>query len=178
MRMRDCQNLQVMLYSQTEVSDLWWMDALNSSSWEQPVIEASTNIKFVPMVYSYPELFTHMRSAMVSPWTNSWTAIFDFTPHKVSTSGEPNFFCEGELTHDFIRPLWQARSLIEKATVSRGKAPTSLNEVTQEELDQIQPLLEQESLSRASEAPAFSLGDYFDAFVGNMLKTVPPTRQY
>jgi len=40
LRMRDCHNLEVMLYSQTE-----------------PVVESSTNIKFIPMVYEYPELF-------------------------------------------------------------------------------------------------------------------------
>jgi len=86
--MRDCHNIEVMLYTQTA-----------------PVVESCSNIKFIPMVYGYTELFSQMRPAMVSPWCNNWTDVFDFTPHKKSATGEPNYFLVGDLVPDFIRPL-------------------------------------------------------------------------
>ena len=78
----------------------------------QPVIESSTNIKFIPMVYEYPELFSQMRPSMVSPWCNNWTDVFDFTAGKKAETGEPNFFCVGDLDREFIRPLEDAVSLV------------------------------------------------------------------
>ena len=167
--MRDCHNLQVMLYSQTEVSVFHNHDCVTCF---QPVVESCTNIKFLPMTYAYKELFSQMRPCMVSPWTNNWNDIFDFTPHKKSPDASvPNFYCVSSLETDFIKPLEQVKELIMKATVAKGVAIKSLNELEPADLDQI-------DIDIAIEKPSFSLGDYFDNFSVNMLRTVPPTRQF
>ena len=80
LRMRDCHNVEVMLFSQT-----------------QPVIESSTGITFVChqvcltclfLQYSYPELAVQMKAAKLSYWNNKWTDIFDFTTNK---GGKANY---------------------------------------------------------------------------------------
>ena len=124
------------------------------------------------MTYAYKELFSQMRPCMVSPWTNNWNDIFDFTPHKKSPDASvPNFYCVSSLETDFIKPLEQVKELIMKATVAKGVAIKSLNELEPADLDQI-------DIDIAIEKPSFSLGDYFDNFSVNMLRTVPPTRQF
>ena len=98
------------------------------------MIESSTEIKFLPMTYAYDELFTHMMNSNTSPWTNNWTEVFDFTPHKKAASGEPNYHISGEeLLPNFIRPLAHAKEIIEK---SEGE-PKSLNEVDEAVATQI-----------------------------------------
>ena len=72
------------------------------------MVESSTNFKFLPMTYAYDELFEHMMPSRISPWTNNWTEVFDFTPQKRAENGEPNYFIAGEellYDGDFIRPL-------------------------------------------------------------------------
>lgn len=81
-----------MLYSQTE-----------------PVVESCTNIKFLSMTYGYRELFSQMRPSMVSPWTNNWFDIYDFTPHKRADDGSPNFYCVPQIDRQFMRPLEEAK---------------------------------------------------------------------
>ena len=73
------------------------------------MVESSTNIKFLPQTYAYDELFEHFMGANISPWTNLWTDVFDFTPHKKSETGEPNFFTTSNLEKGFIRPLEQTK---------------------------------------------------------------------
>ena len=63
LRLRDCKNLHIMLFSQTE-----------------PIIEASSNITFSSFQgYSYPELLQQMKLAKLSPWNNKWSEVFDFS---------------------------------------------------------------------------------------------------
>ena len=142
------------------------------------MVEASTNIKFIPMVYEYSELFSHMLPSKLSPWCNLWTDVFDFTPHKTSPTGEPNYFFEGALQPNFIRPLDQAKSLMEKAAQARGEEIKSLEEILPEDLEQMQLEVAQESKAARYAAPNYDLGDYFNNYVHRMLKTVPPTRQF
>ena len=70
----------------------------------------------MPQTHSYAELFSHMRSAQISPWTNNWVEVFDFTPHKKASTGEPNFEIVSDQVMDFIRPVEQAKKLQELAT--------------------------------------------------------------
>jgi len=60
------------------------------------------------MVYEYPELFHQMYPCRISPWCNNWSDVFDFTPHKKSETGEPNYFINGDLDYDFVMPLRKA----------------------------------------------------------------------
>ena len=103
----------------------------------EPVVESSTNIKFLPMTYGYDKLFSHMCLSKISPWTNNWTDVFDFTPGKKSATGEPNFYIAGDpLVYDFVRPLEHAKEIIEKAS-SDELVVKSLAEVDDEVADQI-----------------------------------------
>ena len=95
--MRDCHNCRVMLYSQTE-----------------PVVEACTNIVFSTMTYWYDDLLTQMRLANTSPWSNNWTKIYDFTPHKTAESGVPNWSIDTSLNWKMIAPLGEVSEKITK----------------------------------------------------------------
>ena len=116
--MRDCHNVEVMLYSQTEVSII---KIPNDNLFLQPVVESSTNIKFLPQTYAYDELFAGFMGARISPWTNLWTDVFDFTPHKKSADGEPNFYTVSNLEKDFVRPLEKTKQIIDIAKERKGE---------------------------------------------------------
>jgi hypothetical protein len=68
-RLRDCKNVTIMAYSQTE-----------------PIVEASSNITFIHNTYSYEGMFEHMKKSKLSVWNNKFTQIFDF-----SKGETPNF---------------------------------------------------------------------------------------
>ena len=63
MRVRDCHNIEIMLYSQTD-----------------PVIESSSGMQFWCLQYAYRELAEQMQAADLSIWNNKWSDIYDFTP--------------------------------------------------------------------------------------------------
>ena len=69
LRLRDCENIEVMLYTQTE-----------------PIIESSKNVKFSCHNYEYDEMFDQMKDAKLSYWNNKWTNVFDFTPNRGDSS--------------------------------------------------------------------------------------------
>ena len=86
------------------------------------------------MTYAYDEVFSHMMQCKISPWTNNWTDVFDFTPQKKSPTGEPNWFTEADpLVENFMRPLEHAKEIMAKA---EGE-PKSLAEVDPEVQAQI-----------------------------------------
>ena len=178
LRMRDCHNLEVMLYSQTEVSSVLLDHSSICMLLSQPVVESSTNIKFIPMVYEYPELFSQMLPSRVSPWCNNWTDVFDFTPHQKAETGELNYYISPDLQPDFIRPLSQAKSLMDKVAQIRGEELKSLEEISPEDNEQATIEVAQEVQEALAQPPLFDLGDYFNNFSAKMLKTVPPTRQF
>ena len=99
------------------------------------MIESSTNIKFLPMTYEYPELFSHMFPSRVSPWCNNWSNVFDFTPHKKAASGEPNFTLSFDLDPQFVRPLWQGKAIVARVRELKGEELRSLEEVMPADLD-------------------------------------------
>ena len=80
----------------------------------------------MPMTYAYDELFEHMRPSTVSPWTNNWFDVYDFTPHKTAPTGEPNFFLAGDLVPEFMVPLEKAKLLIQKVGEIKGTEFKSL----------------------------------------------------
>lgn len=63
LRTRDCHNMKILLYSQTE-----------------PVIEKSTNMKFGCFHSSYFNLSNQMQLIGLNEWQNRWCDIHDFTP--------------------------------------------------------------------------------------------------
>eukprot|EP00944_MAST-04C_sp_MAST-4C-sp1_P001106 g1106.t1 len=63
LRTRDCNNMKILLYSQTE-----------------PVIEKSSNLKFGCFHSSYFNLLNQMHLVGLNEWQNLWCNIHDFTP--------------------------------------------------------------------------------------------------
>jgi len=63
LRTRDCHNMKILLYSQTE-----------------PVIEKSTNMKFGCFHSSYFNLLNQMHLVGLNEWQNRWCDVHDFTP--------------------------------------------------------------------------------------------------
>lgn len=96
------------------------------------------------MAYSYKELFSQMRPSMVSPWTNNWFDIYDFTPHKRADEGTPNFYCVPDVEPNFMRPLEEAKEIINKARLARGTDVKTLAEVDSAEFEQLQLEIEVE----------------------------------
>ena len=93
----------------------------------QPVIESCTNIGFLPMTYGYEELWQHMHPSTVSPWTNNWIEVYDFTPHKKAATGEPNYYINSEIDPSFIKPLKLAKEVMARASASVGHELKSLD---------------------------------------------------
>ncbi len=75
-RTRDCHNMTAFLCCDT-----------------QPIVEATTQIKFACLQYSYALLRAHFKSSGLSPFNNLWWNIHDFTP----VEGEKNWSLLGEL---------------------------------------------------------------------------------
>ena len=63
LRLRDCYNMDFLLYSQTE-----------------PVIEKSSKVRFGCFRSSYFNLSKQMECAGLNPWQNRWFNVHDFTP--------------------------------------------------------------------------------------------------
>ena len=72
LRLRDCHNWEIMLFSQTD-----------------PILESSSNIKYYWCNYVYPELKEHMKNAKISIWNNTWSDQFDFTVSR----GKSKIYC-------------------------------------------------------------------------------------
>ena len=56
-----------------------------------------------------------MLKSNVSLWTNKWTEVYDFTPHKTADDGTPNWKINTALLNDpseFIKPLQQMKALV------------------------------------------------------------------
>ena len=74
-----------------------------------------------------------MQKSNLSPWTNNWVEVFDFTPNKKAGSGEPNFTIKGSITSDLILPLKKAQTLAEMAKEATGEEIKSLDEIAEED---------------------------------------------
>jgi hypothetical protein len=98
--MRDCRNLKLMLYSHTD-----------------PVIEASSDIKFYPLQhYHYPEMMAQMTEAQLSPWNNKWSDVYDFTP---SQTKQEHFSLEILPQLTFVAPYVELRKIFDRVNEDR-----------------------------------------------------------
>ena len=157
LRMRDCTNCQVMLYSHTE-----------------PIVEACTGISFSSMTYVYPELLSHLQSAATSPWTNKWQDIYDFTPHRTANSGVPNWQISTPLNWRHMAPLGEVSEKINKV---REFKPTvkNLSEIKNSDLALIRLEFDEEAQIMPQ---LFDVGPHFNDYAQNIIKGVIPAAQY
>ena len=96
-----------------------------------------------------------MREAKLSPWTNKWSDIYDFTPGKTADSGKPNYRVSQKIIKDFISPFEEIKSLVDRVSKQKGIEITSLQQIT--EID-VAKLEEFESFQEDAE----DLGQYFN----------------
>ena len=68
LRLRDCTNIQLLLFSQT-----------------RPIIEASTGIEIGCYDFYYVGIEEHLASARLDIWLNRWEDVYDFTPSSGTT---------------------------------------------------------------------------------------------
>lgn len=83
-RTRDCENVDVLLYSLT-----------------QPIIESSSKMRFGCFQYNYPGLSEQFQKANLNIFVNCWSAMYDFTPGKTNWEYLP----KEEITDNFLKPL-------------------------------------------------------------------------
>jgi len=78
-----------LLYSKRDIHP-WFSLNLSSTVYlyaaNDPVIEASSGLKFAPYNIAYPKLGEHAKEAGLSTDVNKWELVFDFSP-----TGENNF---------------------------------------------------------------------------------------
>ncbi|XP_019621821.1 PREDICTED: protein XRP2-like [Branchiostoma belcheri] len=83
---RDCKDCKCMFACQQfRTRDCKKIDCFLSCA-TQPIIEASTGMKFGCFQYFYPELESQFASAGLSVFNNNWSNIHDFTPVPGETS--------------------------------------------------------------------------------------------
>ena len=68
----------------------------------QPIIEATTSIKFGCFQASYPELEHQFDKAELSPYNNLWWNIHDFTPNTTGDGSNWSILGEFYKVQDFI----------------------------------------------------------------------------
>lgn len=156
LRMRDCVNCNVMLYSQTE-----------------PVVEACSNIRFSSMTYWYEELLNQMQQASISPWTNKWQAVYDFTAHR-GVEGVPNWAIDEKLIWEMLPPLGEVNEKVTKVREFKGSVK-NLNDISDSDLQCITLEFKQENEIMSS---LFDVGPYFNNYSQNIIKGVIPSAQF
>jgi hypothetical protein len=120
LRLRDCKNLTIMLFSQTE-----------------PIIESSSDITFISaQSYYYAEFYAQMKQAKLSLWNNKWTEVFDFSK-KESAS---NFAVRPRLQSDFVTHFSEMQKIMSHLSQAEGKEINSLKEVGEEQLKAIEEI--------------------------------------
>ena len=152
--MRDCVNCKVMLYTHTE-----------------PVVEACTGIEFSTMTYWYEELLPQIQACNLSPWTNKWEAIYDFTAHKTSESGVPNFTVSPELNWRMMAPLGEISEKVNKVKEFKQQVK-GVQDIKDSDLDLIRLEFDEEQQIM----PAFfDVGPYFNSYAQNIIKGIVPS---
>jgi hypothetical protein len=71
-----------------------------------------------------------MQSAMVSPWTNKWNAVFDFTPNRGAENGDPNWRLESALNWRMLPPLGEINEKVSKVREFKGDRIKSVNDIS------------------------------------------------
>ena len=117
---RDCTNCVIATCCQQfRTRDCKKIDALLCCV-TQPIIEATTAIKFGCFQFDYPQLKDHLQAAGLSPFNNNWSNIHDFTP----VPGENNYaFIKKSAVITDILPLPTKEELqAVNATAENGKS--------------------------------------------------------
>lgn len=84
---RDCYNcVLVAACQQFRTRDCKRIDSFLCCT-TQPIVEASTGMKFGCLQFNYEDFKNHLAAAGISPFTNHWSSIYDFTP----VPGEVNY---------------------------------------------------------------------------------------
>lgn len=87
-----------------------------------PIIENSANIVFVPMIYTYNDLYDQMKQVRLSPWINKWSQVIDSTPDwQDQMSSQKNWSINTAIQWDFIPPLGWAEEVFEKVRSVEGR---------------------------------------------------------
>ncbi|CDW83137.1 protein xrp2 [Stylonychia lemnae] len=114
LRLRDCHNLEIMIYTQTEVKI---RQSLQIQI--QPIIESSSKITFMCHQYYYPEMLEQMTQANLSIWNNKWNQIFDFTPDK--TGQKLNYKIDYSQNSYFASTLEQMNQILQSVEQIKNK---------------------------------------------------------
>ena len=138
------------------------------------MVEACTGIVFCTMTYRYDELLTQLKLADMSPWTNKWNEVFDFTAHRTAGDGTPNWRNSINLYWNLIAPLGEVQEKIEKVQAVRGQdAVKSIYDIDEADLESI--TLE---FNEADTDCCFDVGEYFNDYQHNIIKGVVPSAQF
>jgi protein XRP2 len=112
LRCRDLKDCEIMLYSHTD-----------------PVIEASSGLKFRNHQYFYKDMLYHMNQAKISVWNNQWTYIYDFTVK----SDEQHFERLYDSDPNFVTERSEISAALKKIE-SRGKNLGEMSDVDDEDI--------------------------------------------
>lgn len=126
------------------------------------------------MTYWYEELLTQLKLADMSPWTNKWNEVFDFTAHRTADDGTPNWRNSSNLNWKLIAPLGEVTEKMEKVQAFKGAdAVKSLYDIEEADLESITLEFDEEETNCF-----FDVGPYFNDYARNMIKGVVPCAQF
>jgi hypothetical protein len=124
------------------------------------VVEACTNIKFSTMTYWYEELLSQMKLASISPWTNKWNAVFDFTAHRTAPNGDPNWSISPDLNWNGMAPLAEVNEKITKVKAFKEHVK-HIKDITPSDLECITLEFDEEFEIMSG---LFDIGPYFNMY--------------
>ena len=76
-----------------------------------------------------------MKQAGQSIWTNKWTEVYDFTPHKKADDASPNFTISSSLKLGFVTPFDEMKKRFDKVKEEKGLETNDLREIEEAEED-------------------------------------------
>ena len=107
----------------------------------------------------------------LSPWTNKWEAVYDFTAHKTAESGVPNFTVNPELNWRMMAPLGEISEKVNKVKEFKQQVK-GVQDIKDSDLDLIRLEFDEEQMIM----PAFfDVGPYFNGYAQNIIKGIIPS---
>ena len=70
-----------------------------------------------------------MKAANISIWTNKWSDIYDFTPHKKADDGSPNFTVSSVLKNNFVTSFKEMKMTFDKISKEKGVETNSMLDI-------------------------------------------------
>ena len=98
------------------------------------MVEKSSNITFHAPTYTYPQLFSHLKAAKLSLWTNKWTDVYDFTPGFSAESGKPNYKVSNKIISNFVSQFDEIHSLVKRVSKKKGNEITNLEDISENDV--------------------------------------------